>query len=85
MYSKNTFCHRVCNDGGSHVETSSICAVPLLWALYRLVTSSGVIYYVGESGAALVTTINSVLKSTLRFRHDRGQLVLYIEMHHLEV
>ena len=29
MYSKNTFCQGVCNDGGSHVETSSICAVPL--------------------------------------------------------
>ena len=40
IYSKNTFCQGVCNDGGSHVETSSICAVPLLWALYRLVVSS---------------------------------------------
>ena len=40
MYSKNTFCQGVCNDGGSHVETSSICAVPLLWTLYRLVVSS---------------------------------------------
>ena len=29
MYSKNTFRQGVCNDGGSHVETSSICAVPL--------------------------------------------------------
>ena len=28
MYSKNTFRQGVCN-GGSHVETSSICAVPL--------------------------------------------------------
>ena len=40
MYSKNTFCLGVCNDGGSHVETSLICVVPLLWALYRLVVSS---------------------------------------------
>ena len=40
MYSKNTFHQGVCNDGGSHVETSSICAVPLLWALYGLVVSS---------------------------------------------
>ena len=39
MYSKNTFRQGVCNDGGSHVETSSICVVPLLWALYRLVSS----------------------------------------------
>ena len=46
--SKKTFRQGVC-DGGSHVETSSICVVPL--ALYRLV----VIHYVGESGAALVT------------------------------
>ena len=29
MYSKNTFRQGVCNDGGSHVETSSISAVPL--------------------------------------------------------
>ena len=29
MYSKNTFHQGVCNDGGSHVEMSSICAVPL--------------------------------------------------------
>ena len=29
MYSKNSFCQGVCNDGGSHVETSSICVVPL--------------------------------------------------------
>ena len=40
MYSKNPFHQGVCNDGGSHVEMSSICAVPLLWALYRLVVSS---------------------------------------------
>ena len=40
MYSKNIFRQGVCNDGGSHVETSSICAVPLLLALYRLVVSS---------------------------------------------
>ena len=40
MYSKNTFSQGVCNDGGSHVETSSLCVVPLLWALYRLVVSS---------------------------------------------
>ena len=40
MYSKNTFRQGVCNDGGSHVETSLICVVPLLWALYRLVASS---------------------------------------------
>ena len=40
MYSKNTFHQGVCNDGGSHVETSSICVVPPLWALYRLVVSS---------------------------------------------
>ena len=38
MYSKNTYHQGVCNDGGSHVETSSICAA--LWALYRLVVSS---------------------------------------------
>ena len=49
MYSKNTFCQGVCYDGGSHVETSSICAVPL-----GIVETSGVIYYVGEPGAALV-------------------------------
>ena len=29
IYSKNTFCQGVSNDRGSHVETSSICAVPL--------------------------------------------------------
>ena len=29
MYSKNTFRQGVCNDGGSHVKMSSICAVPL--------------------------------------------------------
>ena len=29
MYSKNTFRQGVSNDGGSHVETSSICVVPL--------------------------------------------------------
>ena len=29
IYSKNTFCQGVSNDVGSHVETSSICAVPL--------------------------------------------------------
>ena len=38
MSSKNTFRQGVCNDGGSDVEMSSICAVPL--ALYRLVVSS---------------------------------------------
>ena len=29
IYSKNTFCQGVSNDGGSHVETSSICVVHL--------------------------------------------------------
>ena len=43
IHSKNTFRQGVSNDGGSHVETSSICAVPL-----------GIIV-VGESGTALVS------------------------------
>ena len=29
IYSNNTFYQGVSNDGGSHVEMSSICAVPL--------------------------------------------------------
>ena len=44
-YYKNTFHQGVSNDGGSHVETSSICAVPL---------GGGQNVYAGESGTALV-------------------------------
>ena len=49
MYSKNTFRQGVCNDGSSHVETSSICAVPL-----GIVQTSGVIYYVGGQAQPLL-------------------------------
>ena len=53
IYSKNTFRQGVSNDGGSHVETSSICAVPL-----HIIVVSSITFvrhlYVGESGAALV-------------------------------
>ena len=57
IYSKNTFRQGVSNDGGSHVETSSICVVPL-----GIIVVSSITFvrhlYVGESGAALVLLQN---------------------------
>ena len=54
----NTFCQGVCNDGGSHVKTSSIYVVPL-----GIVQTSGVIIYFGDAVTGIRRKKNT-LKST---------------------